>query len=84
MAKLHIATYIQFMAKEIENLYNEKSPIQQLYVSIQKREEQLKFIQELNKFLSNVITPEVKDNVFFIKFTYPKNRQENHLRDCEF
>ena len=51
LSRLQMATYIQLLAKEIENLYNEKAAIQQLYSAIQKREEQVKYIKELNQFL---------------------------------
>ncbi len=67
LAKLHIATYIQLLAKEIENLYNEKAAIQQLYLAIQKREEQIKYIRQLNQFLADGKSgPEARENVFFI------------------
>ena len=53
LAKLHITTYIQLLAKEIENLRNEKAAIQRLYITIQKREESLGSVSELAQYLAS-------------------------------
>ena len=82
LAKLHIATYIQLLAKEIENLYNEKAAIQQLCVAVQKREEQIKFIRELNQFLvGEQGRPDIRENVIFCSIN---DRRKKHLKDFEW
>jgi hypothetical protein len=52
LSKLHIATYIQLLAKEIENMRSEKAAIQRLYVTMQKREESLASVSDLAQFLA--------------------------------
>lgn len=51
LSRLQVQMYIQLLAKEIENLYNEKAAVQQLCLAIQKREEQIKYIRQLDRFL---------------------------------
>lgn len=64
LARLQITTYIQLMAKEIENLYNEKSVLQNLMSSIEKREAKIKQIAQFNTFLaSNPNCPENNEKV---------------------
>jgi len=58
--------YIQILAKEIENLYNEKSMVQQLFLSIQKREDAIKTIKQLLTYIqTNPNVPDIKDEVNF-------------------
>ena len=79
LSRLHIATYIQFLAKEIENLYNEKADIQKLYFAIQKREEQLKYLKELNHFLAEgKSNTEAKENVIILYSGTFINRLKKH------
>ena len=64
LSRLHITTYIQFLAKEIENLYNEKSSLQQLYAVIRKREEHIRALKEFDILLEpEEVTEQVKEKV---------------------
>ena len=64
LSNVPITAYIQFLAKEIENLYNEKSTIQQLYSAICKREEQLHSIKNLEPYLEEgKVNHTIIDNV---------------------
>lgn len=58
---------VQSLAKEIENLYNEKAEIQKLYTQIQKREVVLAEIQQINENITkNAISKELQDKA--VKF----------------
>jgi anaerobic ribonucleoside-triphosphate reductase len=47
MSKLPPKMCIQILAKEIENLYNEKATIQQIFMSIQQREDCINTLKDL-------------------------------------
>lgn len=56
--------YIQLMAKEIENLYNEKSAAQHVFITINKREEIIKCLKQMNPLLgTNSGNAELKEKV---------------------
>lgn len=62
LSKARTKLHIQFLAKEIESLEKQTSDIQQLYSSIEKREELIKTIKELNEFLwEQKLSQEVKE-----------------------
>ena len=64
LSNLQPKMYIQLLAKEIENLYNEKAVIQHIFTSIQKREESVKYIHQMISYLgSNPAGPDIKDQV---------------------
>eukprot|EP00826_Nyctotherus_ovalis_P046023 TRINITY_DN5152_c0_g1_i23.p1 TRINITY_DN5152_c0_g1~~TRINITY_DN5152_c0_g1_i23.p1 ORF type:complete len:137 (+),score=21.80 TRINITY_DN5152_c0_g1_i23:208-618(+) len=64
LSKARAKLCIQFLAKEIESLEKKTSDIQQLYSSIEKREELIKRIRELNEFLwEQKLSQEVKEKV---------------------
>ena len=56
--------YIQILAKEIENLYNEKAAVQQIYLAIQKREDSIKYVKQILSYMqSNPVSSDIKDQV---------------------
>lgn len=62
LSNLSPKMYIQLMAKEIENLYNEKSNVQHIFLTIQKREEMIKCLKQMNQVLaSNTGNTDLKD-----------------------
>lgn len=64
LSRLHIATYIQFLAKEIENLYNETSNLQKLYAAIRKREKTIRHLKEdVSLFDAEEVTEDAKEIV---------------------
>lgn len=66
MAGLPPKMHIQVLAKEIENLYNEKAAIQQIFVAIQQREECIGLLEEaINGLQENSSVAEIKEQVSF-------------------
>ena len=63
MSELQPKMHIQILAKEIENLYNRKATIQQLFMSIHNREDRINSIKEIIKTLDTV--PTIKEKVVF-------------------
>jgi len=71
VSKLPPKMCIQILAKEIENLYNEKATIQQIFLSIQQRED---CINTLKNLIQDNSDTDIKKQVliFWYKFGRPQ------------
>ena len=71
LASLQPKMYIQLLAKEIENLYNEKAAIQQVFVAMQKREESIKCVKQILGYLAtNPPLMDIKEQVQYFLIIY--------------
>lgn len=64
LAGLELKMLVQIVAKEIENLYNEKAAIQQLFLAMQKREECVAHLKDLASLVRN--SPDIKEQVILL------------------